>query len=255
MASTITYAENTARRILSGTGALTLVPYRVDPARSVPALGHGVDEQGRIIVVCAADEAECMGDTPVRVDGVKKGLEVDVDIVVASIHALGLVTWCAPGVEIPGLGIEASPYLRFGIVEAETLFIRTPNGITRCEVADLWLGEMIPGEITHRELDVRDEVVRLSERQLAGLVTGVLVGMIPGVVLSDREQQVCPGARHRLAVADVDRLGLVVMETTDTRVTAVLARFPHPVSTLESLAGAVDALAAQTSVRDASPRI
>ncbi|WIM73250.1 hypothetical protein QP028_06955 [Corynebacterium suedekumii] len=101
MASTITYAENTARRILSGTGALALVPYRVDPARSVPALGHGVDEQGRIIVVCTADEAERMGDTPVRIDGVKKGMEVDVDIIAASIHALGLVTWCEPDIEIP----------------------------------------------------------------------------------------------------------------------------------------------------------
>jgi len=255
MASTITYAENTARRILSGTGALALVPYRVDPARSVPALGHGVNEQGRIIVVCTADEAERMGDTPVRIDGVKKGMEVDVDIIAASIHALGLVTWCEPDIEIPGLGIEASPYLRFGIVDTETLFIRTPHGTTRCEVADLWLGEMVPDEITRREFDARDEITRLTDRQLAGLVTGVFVGMIPGVVLSDQEQPMCAGLQHRLAVVDVDRSGIVVMETTDVRVITVLVRFPHPVSTLEGLARAVDALAAQTSVRDASPRI
>lgn len=254
MASKSAYGENLACRILTGAGALTLVPYRVDSLRSVEVLTHGVDEHGRLLVICSAADAAYMGATDVRVDGQKKALEFDVDITVASLHALARVWWLplAAGTEV--LGVTVGPHLKVGVLEADSVLLHGPNGVTKGSPDRLLAGHR-PHELTTRELDARDEVSRLSERQLSTLLSSALVGMGPGILLTERDHHGCGHRRDKLWIVDVDHSGVVLLKLVDARLTTVLVTFPEPVHTIADLAGAVDALAAYTSVRHASPRI
>lgn len=254
MASKSAYGENIARRILTGAGALTLVPYRVDSLRSVEVFTHGVDEHGRILVICSAADADYMGATEVRVDGRKKALEFDVDITVASLHALARVWWLPLEAGTTVLGVTVGPHLRVGVLEAESVILHGPNGVTKSS-PELLLAGHRPHELTSRELDARDEVARLSDNQLSSLLSNALVEMGPGILLTERDHHGCGMADDRLWIVDVDHSGVVLLKLVDNRLTTVLVTFPEPVHSIADLASAVDALAAYTSVRHASPRI
>lgn len=255
MISKTTYGENLARRIITGAGALTLVPYRLDPTMAVPALAHGLDDNGRFVVICSAEDAEFMGDAEIRLDGVKKALEFSVDITVASLHALARVEWQDSADTPTTLGFEPGPHLRVGVIEVETVLLHGPHGVTKCEAEEL-LATAESSELTTREIDARDEIARLSDVQLSTLLSGALVGMAPGFLLSESELGGCSSpAGDNLWVVDVDHSGVALLKMIDGRMTTVLVTFPEPVMTIADLAGAVDALAIHTSVRHASPRI
>lgn len=254
MTSREAYGESLARRILTGAGSLNLVPYRLDPAMSVPVIAHGLDGQGRLLVVCTADVAERLGDTPVRVDGVKKALEFDVDITVASLHALAELRWRDAAEEGSVLGISLGVNLRVGVLEVDTVLLHGPHGVTRRPAGEL-LAAAGPGEITTREIYAREQIARLSAHQLSSLLSNALVGMAPGVLLSEAKRQACFPAGESLWVVDIDHAGVVLLKVIDGRMYTVLVAFPEPVTTISDLAGAVDALASHTSVRHASPRI
>lgn len=250
-----TYGKNLARRIITGAGALTLVPYRVDPGMAVSVLAHGLDDRGRFVVVCSAEDAENMGDAEIRLDGVKKALEFVVDITVASLHALARVEWQDASKNEPTLGFIPGPHLRVGVIEVDTILLHGPHGVTKCDAREL-LATAEASELTTRELDARDEIARLSDVQLSTLLSGALVGMAPGVLLSEGEHGGCSSpAGDNLWVVDVDHSGIALLKMIDGRMTTVLVAFPKPVMTIADLAGAVDALAVHTSVRHASPRI
>ncbi len=240
------YAENLARRILAGAGGLSLVPYQIDPEAHVSVLAHGIDAHGRVIVMCTADEAEYMGNVAVRVDSVKKALEFDVDITVASLHALANIVWLEPGEAVEGFAYESAPHLRFGVLELETIYVRDPHGTTKCDFADLVDGGG-GSAASFSELDAREEIDRLSPAQLSGLVAGVSMGVLPGFVLADRELPLCASHRNSMWVADIDRHGVVLFEAGESHTTTALIRFPEQVDSLVDLARAVDALADQVS--------
>lgn len=258
MVNSKAYGDSLARRILTGAGALSLVPYRVDSLMSVEVLAHGVDEHGRLLAVCSAAEAALMGATEVRVDGLKKALEFDVDITVASVHALARVEWLDVEEGARFLGVEMGPALRVGVLTTETVIVHGPHGVTRTAPADilgLCADSLHHGELDSRALDARDEVTRLSDRQLSTLLSNALVGMGPGVLLSERDLAGYAPCGDRLWIVDIDPLGVVLLKVVDGRMTTVLVTFPEPVHTISDLAGAVNALASYTSVRHASPRI
>ncbi|MDO5670238.1 MAG: hypothetical protein Q4G50_09560 [Corynebacterium sp.] len=254
MASPSAYGDNLARRILTGAGALTLVPYRVDPLLHVEVLAHGVDALGRLLVIVPASDAALMGASEVRVDGVKKALEFDADITVASLHALAQLTWLPVEEGSEVLGLTLGPHLALGHLETESVLVHGPNGVTRTSPQQL-LAHDRPHELTSRELDARDEVTRLSDSQLSTLHSNALVGMGPGMLLSERDLAGCTPSGDRLWIVDVDHSGIVLLKLVDARLTTVLVSFPEQVDTITDLAGAVDALATYTSVRHASPRI
>ncbi|GAB2503452.1 hypothetical protein CATRI_00445 [Corynebacterium atrinae] len=257
MLSATTYAESLARRIFHGAGALSLVPYRVDSTAHLPVLAHGINDQGQLVVACAAADAERMGDrvgeTAVRVDGIRKSLEFDVDITVASLHALADLTWVAA--EEAGLDVDPSPYLRFGVLKLDNVFIRGPQGTTRASFDELVGTTLDSRELDTRELDAREQVDRLPVWRQSQLIDDVLGGSLPGIILADRVQPLCSSHHFRLWVADVDPRGIVLLKATDERVTTVLVPFAERATTIEDLARAVDALAVPTSDRNASSRI
>lgn len=255
MTSTSAYGENLARRIITGAGAVSLVPYRVDSLMSVEVLAHGVDDRGRFLVICSTADAELMGATEVRVDGVKKALEFDVDITVASLHALATVRWLdvADGAEV--LGVTVRPHLSVGVLDPESILVHGPDGVTKTAPETLLGAGPTSRELSTRELDARDEIARLSDNQLSTLLSNALVGMGPGVLLSENDHAGCGPTDDKLWVVDVDHSGVVLLKLVDARLTTVLVTFPEPVDTIADLARAVDALAAYTSVRHASPRI
>lgn len=241
------YAENLTRRILAGAGGLSLVPYRVDPQAYVSVLAHGVDPSGRVLVLCAVEDAELIGDTAVRVDSVKKALEFDVDITVASLHALAHISWLAEGEGVAGFGYHPISHLRVGVLELDTIYVRDPHGTTKSEFSDLMPGVLEAGA-SFDDLDARNEIGRLSFSQLSGLVAGVSMGVLPGFILSDREQSLCGAHQNRIWVADVDRHGVVLFRAGERRITTAMVRFPEQVDSLADLAEAVAALAEQVSV-------
>lgn len=259
MISTTTYAESLARRIFHGAGALSLVPYRVDSTAHFPVLAHGINAHGQLVVACAAADTERMGDrtgeTAVRVDGIKKSLEFDVDITVASLHALADITWVEPGAAVEGLDVDPNPYLRFGVLKLDNVFIRGPQGTTRTSFDELIEGKLDSRELDARELDAREAVDRLPVWRQSQLIDDVVGGNLPGILLADRVQPLCSSHHFRLWVADVDPRGIVLLKATDDRVTTVLVQFAERVTTIEDLARAVDVLAVPASDRNASPRI
>ncbi|HZK32826.1 MAG TPA: hypothetical protein VFC72_07965 [Corynebacterium sp.] len=249
MATTTTYAASLARRILAGAGALSLVPYAIDPDSYLSVLAHGVDEQGRFIVAVTAREAEQTGDAPVRIDGIKKALELDVDILIASIHALAQVTWLEVGEAAPGFGLAPSAEIRLGVLEADTLYVRAPHGTTRCEFAEVLAGADLLEVDALNGLDAREQVARLSDSQLSELLDGVAAGTVSGQLLSEHSRPVCAAHRDRIWVADIDARGLVLLHAGAEQTTTTLLHFAEPVSSLPDLAWALNTLAFQTSAR------
>lgn len=247
MITTTTYAESLARRILAGAGGLSLVPYRLDPNTHLSVLAHGLDTYGRFVVAVPAADAELVGDGEVRVDGVKKALEFDVDITVASLHALAHVSWVEAGESVPGFDYEPSPHLRFGVVEMDTFYVRGPHGTTKCEFEEIVVGAEDVSALGG--IDAREQADRLTVDQLAQLLEGVSYGIQPGFIIADREQPVCGTHRHQMWVADIDTHGVVLLYAGDNRTTTALVSFPEPVSSIPDLAQAFGALATQTSVR------
>lgn len=254
MSVNTTYGESLARRILSGAGALNLVPYRAYPHMTVPVLAHGVDNRGRFLVTCPAGPVDYLGGTEVRVDAVKKALEFNVDITVASLHALGRVRWAGDEECASTLGVVPAPQHRVGVVELEKIILHGPHGVTKCDAAELLAG-VRGSEIVDRELDAREQIARLSGNQLSTLLSGALVGMAPGHLLSEMKVHSCTPMGEHLWVVDIDSTGVVLVKKVDGRITTVLVTFPEPVDTIADLAGAVESLATHTSVRHASPRI
>src|SRR5699024_1826647 len=134
------------------------------------------------------------------------------------------------------------------------------------------------------EVEARDVVGALYPGQLRALLSDVLVGFIPGFRCSEFEAReagapaaasaagapatrapagapAADGATARAVsganiwVADVDPAGLTLATLYGSRITSVFVDFAEPAATISDLARAVDALAARTSARHASPRI
>lgn len=268
------YSESLAGRILGGSGALTLVPYRIDPSAIIPAVAHLTDSAGRLLVLCPADEVEYIGATEVRVDGTKKAPELSIDITVASLHALGRVEWLDPADPAFGLfPIADAGAFAVGAVTMEKVLLHGPCGVVKLDPDPL--PALRPSHpLVADEFEARDVVGKLSPGQLRALLSDVLVGFIPGFRCSEfeakeAEASVTASARASAAngataravsganiwVADVDPAGLTLATVYGNRITSVFVEFEEPAATISDLARAVDALAARTSARHASPRI
>lgn len=241
MTITATYAKNLTRRILAGSGAMTLVPYRIDPTRQVPVVLHGVDAAGRIIVVCHSDDAQDLPDAEVRVDCVKKALELSTNITVASLHGLGQLTWLPAGEAVAGLGLDPAPHLRFGVVELEQAHLHWPCGATMVRIAEL--GTLSNEKVADSEWEIRDALDSLGSTRLASLHTEVLTGLADGEVLNDREQTLCHQHRHNVWVGDVDEQGVMLIGSGTERISVTFVRFPERAASAEGIPAAVASLA------------
>lgn len=241
MTITATYAKNLTRRILHGSGSMSLVPYKLDPTRSIPVVLHGIDAVGRIIVVCHTDDAAWLPHTEVRVDGVKKALELSTSITVASLHGTGQLTWLPAGESVAGIGLDPAPHLRFGVVDLEQVHLHWPCGATMVRLAELDGPTDDAPEID--ELEVRGRLDALGERRLASLHTEVLTGLIDGEVLDDRTLSLSKNHRDRVWVGDVDGQGLMLIGAGTERISVTFVRFPQPADSPEGIADAVAALA------------
>lgn len=241
MTITATYAKNLTRRILNGAGSVSFVPYKLDPTRSIPVVLHGIDAAGRIIVVCRADESDWLPNTEVRVDGVKKALELSTNITVASLHGTGQLAWLPAGEAVPGIGLDPAPHLRFGVVDLEQVHLHWPCGATMVRIAEL--SGMADDAPAIDELEVRGRLDALGERRLASLHTEVLTGLIDGEVLDDRKLALRKDHRDRVWVGDVDGQGLMLIGAGTQRISVTFVRFPQPADSAEEIADAVAALA------------
>lgn len=241
MTITATYAKNLTRRILNGSGSMSFVPYQLDPTRSIPVVLHGIDAVGRMIVVCRADEADWLPDVKVRVDGVKKALELSTNITVASLHGTGQLTWLPAGEAVPSIGLDPAPHLRFGVVDLEQVHLHWPCGATMVRIAEL--SGMADDAPAIDELEVRGRLDALGERRLASLHTEVLTGLIDGEVLDDRKLALRKNHRDRVWVGDVDGQGLMLIGAGTERISVTFVRFPQPADSPEEIADAVAALA------------
>lgn len=241
MTITATYAKNLTRRILNGSGSVSLVPYRLDPARSIPVVLHGTDAAGRLIVVCHTDESCWLPNSEVRVDGVKKALELTTNITVASLHGTGRLTWLPAGEAVEGLGLDPAPHLRFGVVDLEQVHLHWPCGATVVRMAEL--GDLADDGPAIDELEVRGHLDALGERRLASLHAEVLTGLTDGEVLDDRKLALCESHRDRVWVGDVDGQGVMLIGAGTERISVTFVRFPRPADSPEDVAAAVAALA------------
>ena len=277
------YSESLAGRILGGSGALALVPYRIDPSAMVPVVAHLTDSAGRLLVLCPTDEAEYIGATEVRIDGTKKAPELSIDITVASLHALGRVEWLDAADPAFGLfPLADAGAFTVGAVTMEKVLVHGPCGVVKLDPRAL---PAMPARhpLIADEVEARDVVGVLSPGQLRALLSDVLVGFIPGFRCSEFEAReagapagapagasatrapagasAADGATARAVsganiwVADVDPAGLTLATLYGSRITSVFVDFAEPAATISDLARAVDALAARTSARHASPRI
>ncbi|WP_298087737.1 hypothetical protein [uncultured Corynebacterium sp.] len=269
------YSESLAGRILGGSGALALVPYRIDPSAMVPVVAHLTDLAGRLLVLCPTDEAEYIGATEVRIDGTKKAPELSIDITVASLHALGRVEWLDAADPAFGLfPLADAGAFTVGAVTMEKVLVHGPCGVVKLDPRAL---PAMPARhpLIADEVEARDVVGVLSPGQLRALLSDVLVGFIPGFRCSEFEAReagapagasaagapAADGATARAVsganiwVADVDPAGLTLATLYGSRITSVFVDFAEPAATISDLARAVDALAARTSARHASPRI
>ena len=269
------YSESLAGRILGGSGALTLVPYRIDPSAMVPVVAHLTDSAGRLLVLCPTDEAEYIGATEARVDGTKKAPELSIDITVASLHALGRVEWLDTADPAFGLfPLADAGAFTVGAVTMEKVLVHGPCGVVKLDPRAL---PAMPARhpLFAEEFEARDVVGALYPGQLRALLSDVLVGFIPGFRCSEFEAReagapagasaagapAADGATARAVsganiwVADVDPAGLTLATLYGSRITSVFVDFAEPAATISDLARAVDALAARTSARHASPRI
>lgn len=242
MTITATYAKNLTRRILHGSGSISFVPYKLDPTRSIPVALHGIDAVGRLIVVCHADEAAWLPHTEVRVDGVKKALELSTSITVASLHGTGQLTWLPYGESVAGIGLAPAPHLRFGVVELEQVHLHWPCGATLVRMSELD-GGVADDAPAIDELEVRDRLDALGERRLASLHTEVLTGLIDGEVLDDRKLALSANHRDRVWVGDVDDQGIMLIGAGTERISVTFVRFPQPADSPAGIADAVAALA------------
>lgn len=257
------YSESLAGRILGGTGALSLVPYRVDPSAIVPVVGHLTDAYGRLLVLCPADEAEYIGSTQVRVDGTKKAPELSIDITVASLHALGRVEWLDDSdPAFAHFPLADSGAFAVGAVTMEKVLLHGPCGVVKLDPRALPAVSPSHPLVTD-EFEARDIVGMLSPEQLHAMLSDALVGFIPGFRCSEFEAMESAAAGDAAAaqsgaaiwVADVDPAGLTLATLYGRRITSVFVDFAEPAATIPDLARAVGALAARTSARHASPRI
>lgn len=269
------YSESLAGRILGGSGALALVPYRIDPSAMVPVVAHLTDSAGRLLVLCPTDEAEYIGATEVRIDGTKKAPELSIDITVASLHALGRVEWLDAADPAFGLfPLADAGAFTVGAVTMEKVLVHGPCGVVKLDPRAL---PAMPARhpLIADEVEARDVVGALYPGQLRALLSDVLVGFIPGFRCSEFEAReagapagasaagapAADGATARAVsganiwVADVDPAGLTLATLYGSRITSVFVDFAEPAATISDLARAVDALAARTSARHASPRI
>lgn len=265
----VSHGEGLGRRMLGGAGALSLTPYRVDVAATIPVVSHRLSDGGRLIVVCPAADAQFYGDAEVRVDGVKKAPELAADITVAGLHALGRVEWLPihddsvdADASLAGLGFHPSTTGSYalGVVELDRAYLHGPCGVVKLPVDEL---HPHPGdvELASREFDARDEVGRLSQDQLRQLLSDALVGLVDGFRCSEFELD--PSAAlhagealgDEVWVSDIDVAGLMLSTIYGARLTSVFIDFPEEIREFSDLVGAVSALAATASARHASPRI
>jgi hypothetical protein len=238
MTVTTTYARHLVRRMLTGSGSMTL-------ARDIPVVLHGVDAAGRLIVACRNDDADRLPDAEVRIDCMKAALEVTTNITVAGLYGPGRLSWLPAGQPVPGFALSPAPHLRFGVLDLEHVHLRWPCGATTVRINDL--GDLAPSAATLDEVEARDRLGALGPHRLATLHAEALTGLIDAEVLDDRRLSLCARHRHRVWVGDVTEQGVMLIGTGVRRISVTFVRFPEPADTADRVPAAISALAGLTS--------
>ncbi|MCG7231359.1 hypothetical protein QP919_00535 [Corynebacterium propinquum] len=238
-----TCAQNLTRRILGGAGTLSLVPLDIDATVSIAVAAHGFDHHGQMIIACHVDDVACLTDGRVRLDGIKKALELSTDITIASLHAVAEVEWQAGWYAAQDLVEEPTPFLRFGIVTLDHAHLHWPCGASLVRMAELHEGNAQHTTERIDEFAAREVLDGVGKRRLATLHEEVMAGVTDGLVLSDRTQPMCPHWNGQVWVADVNECGFMLIAAGADRMSVTMVGFASPAESLVNFESAVKALA------------
>ncbi len=241
-AYTAVASRRMARRLLSGAGTATVVPYRLAPGMPPQMVLHALDGAGRVIIAALPALDHPLATVP---EGVPVAVRLDVEleaanaglrVTTASCHLLGTLTWlddddarllaghsaachCPITGESPLVALAslaAAEGGRIGVVLADRVTVHDPMGVGGHSIAQVLdpandrAGALLWSQAS--TASAQEEVCALGEIALDLLVSGVMRGCTPGVVCSVRPSAgLCAGLRGRVLCVDVSPYGVTLM--------------------------------------------
>ncbi|AXE38052.1 hypothetical protein JS278_00865 [Acidipropionibacterium virtanenii] len=264
-----------AHRLLSGAGSASLLAYRLSPDEFTASIAHGLTRSGQFVVAGRPDPSDPVTTVDagepidVRVDLLKESPDPAVRLVAATVHALGVLRWLAPGEarrlyawgELPRevADLVEDGRGRLGVIDIERVVLRDSLGVTPMDFEDL-VGTIVndrpqafPG--ADDEWNAYDLVASVSETHLAEMCRSVDTGAIPGAICWRRPtMHTCDHTLGHVFLADIDSTGVTLMSVREDETLAAFAAFRRPATTLDDLAVQVSCLI-EDSVPDSSPRL
>lgn len=234
-------ARSQVARILAGAGDMSFVAYELDPGHRYEVVAHGLDDLGRLMISCRADEVLLLESVRVRIDVVTKSPEFEANIISSSMHALGILEWT-----------EFVGHYRIGTIRLDHLVLHQfarPLPFLFEELVEE--ARMLP-EVATDILGAREVVGMLGDTHLATLVAASVRNELPGGEAMVTELRCCPDHRERIYVVDICEFGITVLQTTKDKLITAFIAFDQPAFSLENLATQVAHLAAIAATRQAS---
>ena len=225
---TATYTDRLAAKMLAGGGYAALTAFYDDPNRELDILDHHLGDDGELHVTCRARDVG-PESTMARIDITRCAMDVASNIVIGSIHLIGLVRWD-----------ERDGTLRHGRLSLGEIYLHWTGGIEPLAVGDI----LAHGEPTLDEFEVLEDLLTWGGDRLESLHSEIVTGLARGEVLQRREAHTCVHQRGRTIVADVDERGIMLIGVGEHGIDVSFGEFDRPVATSKDFISAVEALVA-----------
>lgn len=248
----IARATSLAERMLSGGAVAGIVAWRLDAEYDMVA--HGLLPTGDLVVAlrprpgCLLRSLSAGVPVDVRVDLFRHAQVITLDVVAASLHLLGELTFLREDDATRDRGwlpervadLAALDGTRLGVIEANRLLVHDNRGVTPLN----WNDAVRPQpDFPRDDLATFDAVWSWGEAALELLCDSVRAGLIPGEVSARaHKNRPCPHVVDRVFLVDVDRTGITLMQVTAEEQVTIFLAFSEAPETLTELEASVAAL-------------
>ncbi len=255
-------------RMLHGDGFAQLIDYR--QVITINSLVHGMTCDGRLAVAVSPQPGDPVDEMPfaqgidVRLDITKESPEPDLQMIVATLHGLGVLRWAPEATRTamiednilpPEVEMVASlPNGRLGLVEVPRLLLHDAEGVRSFDHELLRADGMLGSP---RFLQGVDQIEAFHMVQAMGadavhaIHRCVLTGKLTGRVRSHSAERIdCTHVWGQMYCADIDATGITWLQVLPEATTSVFVAFDRGVTTLEDLTGQLDRLLLVAVVHD-----
>lgn len=240
------HALSTAQRLLGGTGKASLMAYRIDSAKAIDVLAHGLTADGAAVVAVRRSEAPMLSQpVDVRFDIQREAAEAQVRILAATIHLLGSVEWtCADDPMIADLNLPeqiewalAETDSMLGILQpADRVMVHDGSGVAPIPFSEIATSTQPSFPSRAEELDAHDVVRALPGADLRNIHQGVVDQRLNGRILSVKATpNGMPRHFDEVFCVDVDSFGIQLMHVGPDNTTVSFAGFAQPANDVDEL--------------------